>query len=62
MAAAVRRCIHNGEQYPWQDYLTRKLTVAHYRSRIGDQRDYAQMEARTRGIWPRVTLSAMERS
>lgn len=54
VAEAVRRSIHCGEQYPWADYLIRRLTLAHYRSRIGDQRDYAQMEARQRGFWPRT--------
>lgn len=48
IAAAVRRSILNGEQYPWADYLVQRLTRAHYRSRIGDQRDYAQMLARER--------------
>jgi hypothetical protein len=53
VAAAVRRSIHGGEQYPWADYLVQRLTKAHYRSRIGDQRDYAQMVARERGHWLR---------
>jgi hypothetical protein len=56
VAAAVRRSIHGGEKYPWPDYLVQRLTKAHYRSRIGDQRDYAQMVARERGHW----LNAME--
>lgn len=53
VAKAVRRCFYDGEQYPWADYLAKRLTVAHYRSRIADQRDYAQMVARERGFWPR---------
>lgn len=53
VADAVRRSIHGGEVFPWPDYLVQRLTRAHYRSRIGDQRDYAQMVARARGFWPR---------